>query len=50
MESEFQTRPRTLRAEMPAPFRTQYRAVAKAIVIENSGKEFADEMEKQGIF
>ena len=50
MRSEFKTRLDTLVAEMPAPFRAQFRAVGKAIVKKIWGDEVAELLEKKGIF
>ena len=50
MRSEFKTRLDTLVAEMPAPFRAQFRAVGKAIVEKIWGDEIAELLEKEGIF
>ena len=50
MQSEFKTRLDTLVAEMPAPFRAQFRAVGKVMVKKIWGDEVAELLEKEGTF
>jgi hypothetical protein len=50
MQSEFKASSRTLVAELPAPFRAQFRAIAKAIAEKNWGAEAVEVLAKEGIF